>query len=164
MIFKLKFSIDLSKCYCTFQGKFILYLFCIQWPIPVYGWPVNLCACSIQPGPAAPVQRGRPWSMALVLTPLSQVRSLTLLRCSFLSLLFVCFLSIWGSKRTWKLNDIYIHIKFKIHFIMIKVSCADLPVRMEDVAWPMKKETGVVTAGLVSLGSAVKSTIVQITA
>lgn len=47
---------------------------------------------------------------------------------------------------------------------MIKVSCADLPVRMEDVVWPMKKETGAVTAGPVSLGNAAKLTTVQIIA
>lgn len=47
---------------------------------------------------------------------------------------------------------------------MVKVSCADLPVKMEGVAWAMKKETGAVTAGPVSLENAVKSTTVQITA
>ncbi len=94
---------SLSKCHCTFQIQFMLYLFCFQWPIHVFGWSAILCACLIQPGPAAPVQRGRHWSMALVLTPLSQVWSLTLLQgCS----LFSWF---WGYKRTWSFNEkIYI--------------------------------------------------------
>lgn len=55
----------------------------------------------------------------------------------------------------------YIYI---IYFNVIKVSCADLPVRMEDAVWPMKKEIGAVTAGPISLGNAAKSTTVQITA
>lgn len=60
-----------------------------------------------------------------------------------------------------KKNSIYFEL---ICFNIVKVSFADLPVRMEDVAWPMKKETGAVTAGLISLGNVVKSTTVQITA
>lgn len=39
---------------------------------------------------------------------------------------------------------------------MVKVRCADRPVRTADAAWRMRKETGAVTVGPISLGNAVK--------
>lgn len=41
---------------------------------------------------------------------------------------------------------------------LLKASCAGLPVRMEAAVWPMRRETGAVIAGLISLGSAAKLT------
>lgn len=45
-----------------------------------------------------------------------------------------------------------------------KASCVGLPVRMEAVVWLMRKETGAVIAGLISLESAAKLTTAQTTA
>ncbi len=77
--------------------------------------------------------------------------------------LLTFFHGFWGCKRTWRFNEKNIYFQL-ICFNIVKVICADLPVRMEDIVWSMKKETGAVTAGLISLGNVVKSTTVQITA
>lgn len=55
---------------------------------------------------------------------------------------------------------------FQCVFILplLKASCVGLPVRMEAVVWPMRKEIGAVIAGLISLESAVKLTTAQTTA